>query len=95
MKTSFLNEIIEIIENQIIEQILRLLNRTGQKSKLLNELTIIESKTSYWKNMPLLHKHSSIGHKTETFEWKKNDIGMKLLKELNIKMKILTENKII
>ena len=47
MKTSFLNEIIEIIENQIIEQILRLLNRTGQKSKLLNELTIIESKTSY------------------------------------------------
>ena len=47
MKTSFLNEIIEIIENQIIEQILRLLNRIGQKSKLLNELTILESKTSY------------------------------------------------
>ena len=71
MKTSFLNEIIEIIENQIIEQILRLLNRVGQKSKLLNELTINELKTSYWKNMPLLHKHSSIGYKTETFEWKK------------------------
>ena len=47
MKTSFLNEIIEIIENQIIEQILRLLNRVGQKSKLLNELTINELKTSY------------------------------------------------
>ena len=47
MKTSFLNEIIEIIENQIIEQILRLLNRVGQKSKLLNELTISELKTSY------------------------------------------------
>ena len=47
MKTSFLNEYTEIIENQIIAQILKLLNRIGQKSKLLNELTIIESKTSY------------------------------------------------
>ena len=47
MKTSFLNEYIEIIENQIIAQILKLLNRIGQKSKLLNELTIIELKTSY------------------------------------------------
>ena len=46
MKTSFLNEYTEIIENQIIAQILKLLNRIGQKSKLLNELTIIESKTS-------------------------------------------------
>ena len=47
MKTSFLNEYTEIIENQIIAQILKLLNRIGQKSKLLNELTIIELKTSY------------------------------------------------
>ena len=47
MKTSFLNEYIEIIENQIITQLLKLLNRIGQKSKLLNELTITESKTSY------------------------------------------------
>ena len=47
MKTSFLNEYTEIIENQIIAQILKLLNRIGQKSKLLNELTITESKTSY------------------------------------------------
>ena len=46
MKTSFLNEYTEIIGNQIIAQILKLLNRIGQKSKLLNELTIIESKTS-------------------------------------------------
>ena len=46
MKTSFLNEYIEITENQIITQLLKLLNRIGQKSKLLNELTIIESKTS-------------------------------------------------
>ena len=46
MKTSFLNEYTEIIENQIIAQILKLPNRIGQKSKLLNELTIIESKTS-------------------------------------------------
>ena len=46
MKTSFLNEYTEIIENQIIAQILKLLKRIGQKSKLLNELTIIESKTS-------------------------------------------------
>ena len=70
MKTSFLNEYTEIIENQIIAQILKLLNRIGQKSKLLNELTITESKTSYWKTMSLLHQHSSIGYNTETFQWK-------------------------
>lgn len=44
-------------------------NKTEQKSKLLNELTIIESKTSYWMYMQLFHKHSAIGYKTEIFEY--------------------------
>ena len=49
MKIKFLNGITEIIENQIIESILKLLNKRKYrtKPKSLNELTIIESKTSY------------------------------------------------
>ena len=70
MVTRFLNE---IIENQIIEQVLRLLDKmkySWTNIQLLNELvTIIEPKTSYWINMLLLHKHSAIGYKIEIFEW--------------------------
>ena len=71
MKIKFLNGITEIFENQIIESILKLLNKRKYrtKPKSLNELTIIESKTSYWINMLLLHKHSAIGYKTEITEW--------------------------
>ena len=33
-----------------------------------NKNAIIESKTNYWMNMSLMHKHLAIGHKIEVFE---------------------------
>ena len=42
--------------------------------------------------MSLLHKHSAIEHEIKTFEWKNNN-RMKLLNELNMKMKSLIENR--
>ena len=57
------------------------------KSKLI----IIETKTYYWINMSLLHKHPVIAYKIKIFEWK-SDNWMKLLNELNISTKLLNEN---
>ena len=42
--------------------------------------------------MSLLHEHPIIECKIEFFEWKNNN-WMKLLKELNIKIKSLNENR--
>ena len=57
MNLKFLNEIIEIKQHE-----------TERKSKLYNDLIIIELKTYYWKNMSLLQKHPVIEYKIEIFE---------------------------
>ena len=69
MKIRYLNEINETIEHLIMLTLLenKMIKRK-QKSKILNELTIIESELNYWLNMPLLFIYSAIGHKTEFFE---------------------------
>ena len=67
-------------------------HKTEGKSKLENELILIELKTYYWINMSLLHKHPVSEYKIKTFEWKNNN-SMKLFIELNINMKLLNENR--
>ena len=64
MKIRYLNEINETIEHLIMLMLLenKMIKRK-QKSKILNELTIIESELSYWLSI-----YSAIGHKTEFFE---------------------------
>ena len=44
-------------------------NKTKEKPKSLNELTITESKTNYWIDMSLLYKHATIASKI--FAWRK------------------------
>ena len=43
-------------------------HKTEGKSKLQNELIIIESKTYYWINMSLLYKNPIIKYKINIFE---------------------------
>ena len=64
-------ELLKLLKTKLLNQYLSnwIKGNIGQKPKSLNELTIIESKTSYWINMLLLHKHSAIGYKTEITEW--------------------------
>lgn len=61
----------------------------------MTELTIIDSKTNYWRDMSLLEKNWAVGYKIQIFKRKKDNIWVKLLYELNIKMKILNENRVI
>lgn len=61
----------------------------------MTELTIIDSKTNYWRDMSLLEKNWAVGYKIQISKRKKDNIWVKLLYELNIKMKILNENRVI
>lgn len=61
----------------------------------MTELTIIDSKTNYWRDMSLLEKSWAVGYKIQIFKRKKENIWVKLLYELNKKMKILNENRVI
>lgn len=61
----------------------------------MTELTIIDSKTNYWRDMSLLEKNRAVGYKIQIFKRKKDNVWVKLLYELNIKMKILNENRVI
>lgn len=61
----------------------------------MTELTIIDSKTNYWRDMSLLEKSWAVGYKIQIFKRKKDNIWVKLLYELNKKMKILNENRVI
>ena len=61
----------------------------------MSELTIIDSKTNYWRDMSLLEKNWAVGYKIQISKRKKDNIWVKLLYELNIKMKILNENRVI
>ena len=61
----------------------------------MTELTIIDSKTNYWRDMSLLEKNRTVGYKIQIFKRKKDNVWVKLLYELNIKMKILNENRVI
>ena len=54
MKIKFLNGITEIIENQIIESILKLLN----KKKYRTKTQIIEWTNNYWIENKLLNKYA-------------------------------------
>ena len=54
MKIKFLNGITEIIENQIIESILKLLNKRKYRTKT----QIIEWTNNYWIENKLLNKYA-------------------------------------
>ena len=54
MKINFLNGITEIIENQIIESILKLLNKRKYRTKT----QIIEWTNNYWIKNKLLNKYA-------------------------------------
>ena len=54
MKIKFLNGITEIIENQIIESILKLLNKRKYRTKT----QIIEWTNNYWIKNKLLNKYA-------------------------------------
>ena len=58
MNITFLNKLLKMIKQ----------HKTEGKSKLQNELIIIESKTYYWINMSLLHKNQIIEYKINIFE---------------------------
>ena len=73
MKTNFLNEnkIFDWLKTKSLnkyQSYWKKENKTEQKSKVLNELTTVEPKISYQINIPLFHKHSVAGYKTEIFE---------------------------
>ena len=58
MNVTFLNKLLKMIKQ----------HKTEGKSKLQNELIIIESKTYYWINMSLLYKNPIIKYKINIFE---------------------------
>ena len=58
MNITFLNKLLKMIKQ----------HKTEGKSKLQNELIIIESKIYYWINMSLLYMNPIIKYKINIFE---------------------------